>query len=120
MCEIADFEPKWPMPQTCAEVSDLARSLMVTKKRLSEVVGVSPSTLSRQLLSRQTKKRLQPLLDIFNRAIWMTKDEKRAAFWMNYGFPQGMASASPLDWIARGGAGKVRMAQEAQIVGGFA
>lgn len=108
------------MPQTGAEVSDLARSLMVTKRRLSEVVGVSPSSLSRRLLSLQTKQRLKPLLDIFNRAIWMTKDEKRAAFWMNHEYPQGMASASPLNWIAKGKAEKVKLAQKAKVVGGFA
>lgn len=119
MSEIPKFEPRWPLPHSGAEASDLAQALMITKKRLASVIGVSPSALYRGKLSHRTKERLRPLLDIFNLAIWMAQNEKRAAFWMNHEHPQGMGPESPLDWIARGEAEKVKLAQEAKIVGGF-
>ncbi len=119
MSEIPMFERKWPVPQTGAEAADLAIALMITKKQLASVIDVSPSSLSRPKLSDSTKKQLRPLLDVFNPAIWMARDEKRAAFWMSHQHPQGMGPDSPLDWIAKGKAQMVKSAQEAVLTGWY-
>lgn len=76
MTEIPNFDPRWPMPETGAELSEIARSLWISKARLAEVISVSKSAVYRETLSRQTKERLAPLLDVYNCAIWMADDEK--------------------------------------------
>lgn len=108
MSELIEFEPKWAMPATGAEITPLAECLMISRARLAEVIGAQTSALNSRMLSEQTKGLLKPLLDIFNRAIWLAQDEKKAALWMNHGYPRGIGKGSPLDWIGKGEAEYVK------------
>ena len=117
MNEISDFEPSWPMPQTSADITRLAESLMISRSRLAEVIGVPTSALLQTKLSEPTKVGLQSLLDIFNRAIWMAEDEKKAASWINHGYPRGMDRGSPLEWVGKGEAEYLKNVQAAVYAG---
>lgn len=117
MSEIAKLEAKWPMPETGLEVSRFVESLMISKARLAEVIGVPIPELLQTKISEPTKDQLQPLLDIYNKAISMAEDEKKAAIWMNHGYPRGLGKGSPLDWIANGRAEYVMNVQYAVYAG---
>lgn len=117
MSELIEFKPKWAMQATGAEITRLAECLMISRARLAEVIGVPTSVLLRAKLSEPTKCRLKPLLDIYNRAIWMADDEKKAANWMNHGYPRGVGKGSPLDCIGKGEAEYVKKVQSAVFAG---
>lgn len=117
MSGIANFVPKWATPETSGDVSHLAESLMISKARLAQVIGVPISKLLQKKLSESTKLHLQPLVDIYNRAIWMAKDEKKAACWMNHGYPRGIEKGSPLDRIRKGDTEYVQNVQDAVYAG---
>ena len=117
MSDIANFVPKWATPETIGDVSHLAESLMISKAHLAQVIGVPISELLQKKLSESTKVHLQPLVDVYNRAIWMAKDEKKAACWMNHGYPRGMGKGSPLHWIRKGDSEYVKNVQDTVYAG---
>lgn len=117
MTEAANVKPKRTMPQTGADITRLAEGLMISRARLAEVIGVTTAALNQKRLSGSTQDRLQPLLDIYNRAIWIAEDEAKTACWMNHGYPRGLDKGSPLDWIEKGEAEYVRNVQNAAHAG---
>ncbi|WBY18008.1 hypothetical protein PF049_14095 (plasmid) [Erythrobacteraceae bacterium WH01K] len=117
MSEATNFKPKWTMPETGADIARFAESLMISRARLAEVIGVTTAELNQNKLSGSTQDRLQPLLDVYNRAIWLAEDETKAACWMNHGYPRGLGRGSPLDWIGKGEAEYVKNVQGAVHAG---
>lgn len=69
MTEATNVKPKRTMPQTGADITRLAEGLMISRARLAEVIGVTTAALNQKRLSGSTQDRLQPLLDIYNRAL---------------------------------------------------
>lgn len=78
------FETNWEAPGTSAEADLRARRLQISKAKLARVVGLNPSTLSRERISPASRDAFDALLNILSRVTGTAGSERRAVTWLNH------------------------------------